>query len=285
MKAYRTIIVLVFSLTYYSGHTQTYAPVGSYWVYHYTTPSTFEYKDMYLITGDSVAGNCIYKKMKLTREVIAGFPPPPTIGTIYTWDNLIGVKYCNDSVFSGNRLLYHFNMIQGDTFYYQTQAQDSAYFVVDTVYNIALNSITLKKWEITRYYSCFLTTKDSIIEKIGPIGDFMTLQEDYCIGSYWWNLICYNGLTFQYNEPCGTVGINEKEIVSGKSIYPNPVSDRLFLADEFLNIDFEITDIHGRKMGFGKYQGSIDVSEMATGIYFIRISGKNGSFYQRFIKN
>ncbi|MFZ5553609.1 MAG: T9SS type A sorting domain-containing protein [Bacteroidota bacterium] len=24
---------------------------------------------------------------------------------------------------------------------------------------------------------------------------------------------------------------------------------------------------------------------MATGIYFIRISGKNGSFYQRFIKN
>jgi hypothetical protein len=69
----------------------------------------------------------------------------------------------------------------------------------------------------------------------------------------------------------GSVGISVIEQNSWK-IYPNPVNDKLFIeSDEALEI--EITDALGNVLVFAKFsnkQNVIDVSNFASGVYFIK---------------
>lgn len=66
-----------------------------------------------------------------------------------------------------------------------------------------------------------------------------------------------------------TVGIDEIAPVVTKSftIYPNPVARELHLSKV---MDVAIYDINGRRMKVYRQVNSVDVSDMATGVYFIR---------------
>ena len=57
-------------------------------------------------------------------------------------------------------------------------------------------------------------------------------------------------------------------------IYPNPVTDRLFV-ENIDNDDFEfsIIDLQGQMVKSGRYTDSgIFISELPVGVYFVRIS-------------
>lgn len=75
-----------------------------------------------------------------------------------------------------------------------------------------------------------------------------------------------------------TLGIDD---ATGKikqvNIYPNPVTDHLLIASaEKVNVT--ISSMEGRLIGYYENANRIDVSSLATGVYMLRITDKQGAF-------
>jgi hypothetical protein len=71
-------------------------------------------------------------------------------------------------------------------------------------------------------------------------------------------------------------------------IYPNPANDRLYIETQTLTI--EIYDVYGRRQNLKnsetqKLRNSIDISELNSGVYFVKIKNEDGEVVKRFIKN
>jgi hypothetical protein len=81
----------------------------------------------------------------------------------------------------------------------------------------------------------------------------------------------------------GTIELVE----NGFNIYPNPVNDRLYIETQTLTQTIEIYDVYGRRQvaETPSHQGSIDISELNSGIYFVKIKTEDGEGAKRFIKN
>src|SRR5690554_337511 len=100
----------------------------------------------------------------------------------------------------------------------------------------------------------------------------------------------YINAEFYYSEDCalGTTDFwNETDI----TLYPNPTADALVLAtSDGIDIsEVRLIDINGRLLEVLEFQldkeVSIDVSQLVSGIYFIRIRGDDGSsMMKKFIK-
>ena len=70
-------------------------------------------------------------------------------------------------------------------------------------------------------------------------------------------------------------------------IYPNPVNDILYIETQTLTV--EIYDVYGRIQKLRnsetqKLRNSIDVSNLKSGVYFVKVSTENGEAVQRFVK-
>ena len=71
------------------------------------------------------------------------------------------------------------------------------------------------------------------------------------------------------------------------SIYPNPVNDKLYIETQTLTQTVEIFDIYGRhQKSIVNSQRSIviDLSELKSGIYFVKINTEKGNIVKRIIK-
>jgi len=81
-----------------------------------------------------------------------------------------------------------------------------------------------------------------------------------------------------------TTGVTEVNRLSGIYIYPNPVSDKVYLnfnasGNEAVNV--EILNVNGQVMASAEvtHEGeSIDVSQLPAGIYYIRVDGTFSKF-------
>lgn len=80
-----------------------------------------------------------------------------------------------------------------------------------------------------------------------------------------------------------------EELSSSLLLYPNPVSDKLYVETQTLTQTIEIYDIYGRHQvtGTTSRQGdlTIDVSNLISGVYFVMIKTNYGVVTQRFVKN
>lgn len=75
-------------------------------------------------------------------------------------------------------------------------------------------------------------------------------------------------------ESCGTNYINELD--NGQlEFHPNPASDIIRIKNIDANAKYSIYAGNGKLMSTGKTDGSINVSQLKSGVYFIEISGKN----------
>ena len=81
-----------------------------------------------------------------------------------------------------------------------------------------------------------------------------------------------------------TLSINENDIISNISLYPNPTNDILNI--KLSNIkSIEIIDLNGRIVMSKKSNlKDIDVSLLESGIYLANIETPNGNFIEKFIK-
>ncbi len=85
-------------------------------------------------------------------------------------------------------------------------------------------------------------------------------------------------------------GEGVEEFASSFNIYPNPVSDRLYI--EALTqtltqtLTVEIYDVYGRRQSMvnGQQSTVIDVSDLNSGVYFIKVVTENGEAVKRILK-
>lgn len=75
-----------------------------------------------------------------------------------------------------------------------------------------------------------------------------------------------------------------REETSAFSVYPNPVSDRLFLSESFSNAAYSIVDMTGKVVRSGTATNSVDVSELIPGLFIVLIQDDEKEFAKRFVK-
>ena len=86
-------------------------------------------------------------------------------------------------------------------------------------------------------------------------------------------------------NPDGNVEVAENDFV----IYPNPVNDRLYIETQTLTqtLTIEVYDIFGRQQDLSAISGQqsvINVANLNSGIYFVKVVTENGEVVKRFVK-
>ena len=76
------------------------------------------------------------------------------------------------------------------------------------------------------------------------------------------------------------------ELEASFKVYPNPVSDMLFIEAEIEVEEVAIFDVYGRQQNLrnSALSNSIDVSSLNNGIYFLKVVTSEGEVVKRFIK-
>ena len=84
-------------------------------------------------------------------------------------------------------------------------------------------------------------------------------------------------------NPDGNVEIAENDFV----IYPNPVNDKLYIETETEVKEVVVYDIFGRRQELSAVShqlSAIDVSNLNSGIYFVKVVTSEGEIVKRFVK-
>ncbi len=83
----------------------------------------------------------------------------------------------------------------------------------------------------------------------------------------------------------------EEMTTSSFNVYPNPVSDRLYIETQTLTqtLTVEIYDIYGRIQNLSnsatqQLSNSIDVANLNSGVYFVKVVTENGEMVKRIVK-
>ena len=86
-----------------------------------------------------------------------------------------------------------------------------------------------------------------------------------------------------YNAPSG---INDGYQHSTLSIFPNPVIGKLNVSGIDHDVNYKIIDLTGAEVHSGalNVESTIDVSELKSGIHFIRVSNEVETYNLRFVK-
>ncbi|MBQ5688719.1 MAG: T9SS type A sorting domain-containing protein, partial [Bacteroidales bacterium] len=91
-------------------------------------------------------------------------------------------------------------------------------------------------------------------------------------------------------EACGkTKGEGIEELATSLNVYPNPVSDKLYIEAEVEIEEVVVYDVYGRVQNLRnsetqKLRNSIDVTDLNSGVYFVKVVTENGEAVKRFIK-
>ena len=78
-----------------------------------------------------------------------------------------------------------------------------------------------------------------------------------------------------------------EEMTASFNVYPNPVNDRLYIETETEVKEVVVYDVYGRQQTTvnGQQTSSIDISNLNSGVYFIKVVTENGEVVKRIIKN
>ena len=95
-------------------------------------------------------------------------------------------------------------------------------------------------------------------------GDYSVMSDEVCIGAV------------EYIE----------ELSLSFNIYPNPVNDKIYIETEVEIEDVVVYDVYGRQQSTvnGQQTSSIDVSNLNSGVYFIKIKSNDKFVLKRFVK-
>jgi hypothetical protein len=104
-----------------------------------------------------------------------------------------------------------------------------------------------------------------------------------------------DGVTFllyrtvlNHYAPCElTTSDEENHILSELKLYPNPARDVLIIETGNSEFRFEISDATGQvvRKGTGKVKTQIETSDLAQGIYLIKLYTGNETAYRKLVKN
>jgi len=94
--------------------------------------------------------------------------------------------------------------------------------------------------------------------------------------------------TVGYNFTAAPLGIDKKNVMEGLSVYPNPATDVLKIANasNLVNASFNIVDILGKTVVQSKTldNDAIDVSNLGSGVYVLSVTSEEGAKQFKFQK-
>lgn len=104
-----------------------------------------------------------------------------------------------------------------------------------------------------------------------------------CIYNDFYIFKVYNDCSVEFVST-SNVGVKVEEFSDDISIYPNPVNNELYITNGDENSNYQIINLLGEEMKKGQVLSTnpINVSELASGIYFIKIENSESI---KFIKN
>ena len=85
---------------------------------------------------------------------------------------------------------------------------------------------------------------------------------------------------YEKDEETGVNEVNDTVC----DIYPNPVKEVLNISGCGDSFSYEIIDLTGRTVACGISFGTIGVSELSNGVYFLRLQTPKQQVCQRFVK-
>ena len=87
---------------------------------------------------------------------------------------------------------------------------------------------------------------------------------------------------------CATTWVDAiGELASSFNIYPNPVNDKLYIETEVEVREVVVYDVYGRQQELSAISSQpsvIDVANLNSGVYFVKVRTENGEIVKRFIK-
>ena len=78
-----------------------------------------------------------------------------------------------------------------------------------------------------------------------------------------------------------------EEVTSSINMYPNPVNDKLYIEAEMEVEEVVVYDVFGRQQKLSAISGQqsvVDVTNLNSGIYFVKVVTENGETVRRFVK-
>lgn len=171
-------------------------------------------------------------------------------------------------------------------------SSDSVFVSVDTV-SPPIASYTYSPAGLYVQFTNTSTNTDSSYWSFGDGGWSNELSPIHLYpvsGNYTVTLIVWNNCNSDTIEQSfGIVGIDEIDASNIVSIYPNPVSDNLFVSASQQIEQLVVSDLSGKKLivlnGVSQQNGKvvISLSEIKKGIYFVTVNTKNNTVHKKIL--
>lgn len=131
------------------------------------------------------------------------------------------------------------------------------------------------------FYNKVIEIADSVNQMVqSGTAQWKTLKQ---VGDYWINT--YNSQMFQWE--CGqiTTGIDNRDDINSFTLYPNPTQDVLFIESPSPLTEVSLFNILGEEKRHIKGNpSSIDISNLANGLYFVQLSTDKSNLTYKIIK-
>ena len=274
-----------------------WAPKGAIWHYNYPSETGIQYTTIESV-GDTIIHGIECKILQTSLNL-----DPVRVYSYYN-DGIVWVTKKGPF-----HKLYDFNANIGDTWqvidvFGRCQTDSLATVIVDrigdtTINNIQLSYIVVRFLTSARWgFECYGTSGTSykIIENIGALG-YMFPQSFCAIDfPYPCSLRCYSDSklgTFETGiaDSCNltVTEINENLLKKSIAIYPNPIKDELNI--DLLNSNYcaflTIYNLFGmpvlKKIIYGS-MSSVNLNELTSGYYILRIDQNNKTSFNKIIK-
>jgi hypothetical protein len=290
MKSQLLIVFALFSCFLLRGQSPTFSPIGTKWGYSYQ--HTFGHgKYVKEAIADTLINGRICRKFNTINY-------DTYFNKIYTGSAFIAQS--RDSIFqveptTGSlSFLYHFHCQVGDTLKPAGCCSSlSLGYLCTRTSDTLIGGVNLKKWQFKQLCTAhpFDTTSRPfnhiLLEKIGVLN--MPFQfVSTCYIDYSDYIMCsFKDANINIQSTGCVTATNETNGSDALSISPNPTHSVLNIASNQPFSTYKIIDLTGKTLEMRSYTegGQIDVSNLKSGIYLLKMTDKNGQIsIKRFVK-
>ena len=284
---------------------QDFAPIGAKWYYDELAGMGWSLYDvdyiLYTSEKDTTINGQNCRKINKRHDLDCYFRPKNEF--VFSKHDSV---FFYDAIIDTFQLLYNFNAGEGDdwSFIYKDYSEpgfDTVTIHVDSVRSMNANDHVLRLLYVTYTARRFwgISSYQSIIaEKMGDLFfmfNFFPSSNMVCDGNLSRGLRCYEDSNigsyhFPSMESCNYAHLwtdvksnKENEIL----IYPNPVSESIYLSGIIQQTCFTIYNINGKLIKSGTIINSeIKTNELDKGVYFLKLSDSEGKqlYYNKIIK-
>lgn len=282
-------LILLFSSIILKSQTE-FAPIGAEWIFNYSFDGNTGYQRI-SVKGDTIIHNKTCKKLLWEKFFLDNATPEQGTNTLregyrYIHQSRDTIFYYDDGI-DEFTILFVFDVEVGDTILVPMSTKNWNYlsflktnliFYTTSISNISIDGLENLK-VIKTNPDCTRTDRfiqtNTFIERIGTTSflffneiDCYTLRDD-------WSLRCYSDLEISYQvsqHPCDLI-TSSKAIKNANlfNIYPNPVSETLFIETKETIEYLLIFDTYGRLVKKLQPTSSISVMGFPKGIYWLEV--------------